>query len=49
MLELACIYYEVHSRFYPSDVYYEAMDELGEMAVAMGYTLNDLAKICTWS
>jgi len=51
MEELACLFCEVHNRFYSTStyVYCDAMDEVGEMASAMGYTMNDLAKVCTWS
>jgi hypothetical protein len=47
---LACLYYEVHSRFYrlDEDTYFDAMDEVGIMAHACGYSINDLAKIVTY-
>lgn len=52
MLELACLYVEVRHRFFSStslNTYCEAMREVGVMAAAMGYTLNDVAKICTYA
>jgi hypothetical protein len=47
MLELACLYYEVHRRFFTSPLatYNEAMGEVNSMAKALGYTINDLARI----
>jgi hypothetical protein len=51
MLELACLMVEVHRRFYscPLEVYLAAEGELSDMAWALGYTMNDLAKICTYA
>jgi hypothetical protein len=51
MMELACLYYEVHSRFYrlSLETYEEAMAEVNEMAKALGHTLNDLAKLVTYA
>jgi len=51
MLELACLYYEVHCRFFTSslETYNEAMVEVNSMAKALGYTMNDLAKIVTYA
>lgn len=45
--ELACLYYEVHNRFYDMDTvdYVKAMSEIAVLAHMLGYTLNDLAKI----
>jgi len=44
-IELACLYYEVHSRFYslPLDAYEDAMDEISRMAGNLNCNLNDLA------
>lgn len=49
MLELACLYGEVHRRFYQTSVekYCVAMGEVTKMAWALGYTVNDLAKVAT--
>ena len=51
MIELACLYYEVHCRFFTSslETYNEAMVEVNSMAKALGYTMNDLAKIVTYA
>jgi hypothetical protein len=51
MLELACLYYEVHCRSYSCslETYWEAMAEVNSMAKALGYTMNDLAKIVTYA
>lgn len=45
---LCHLYYVVHAQFYnlETDVYCDAMSELGTMAWANGYTINDLAKAC---
>ena len=50
-VELACLYYEVRSRFYslPIDTYCDAMSEVGNMAHACNLNLNDLAKIVTYT
>jgi hypothetical protein len=47
METLACLYYEVRSRFYKVSVddYCDACFEVDLMARSLGYTLNDLAKI----
>jgi len=51
MLELACLFCEVRQRFYQTPIgrYREAMFEIGKMAEAMGYTMNDLARIATYA
>jgi hypothetical protein len=51
MLELACLFFEVRQRFYSTSTerYCEAMEEVGKMAEAMGYTMNDLARIVTYA
>lgn len=50
-VELACLYYEVRSRFYslPLDTYCDAMTEVGNMARACNHNMNDLAKIVTYA
>ena len=49
--ELACLYYEVHSRFYElsQEKYSASMSEVGRLAHAAGYTINDLAQIVTYA
>ena len=42
--DLCCLYYEVHSRFYMN-----AMAEVGRLANAAGYTLNDVACLVTYA
>jgi hypothetical protein len=51
MIELACLFCEVRQRFYQTPIrrYREAMHEIGEMAEALGYTMNDLARIATYA
>ena len=46
-IELACLYYEVHSRFHslPIDTYCDAMDEISRMASKLSHNMNDLAKV----
>ena len=46
-IELACLYYEVHSRFYmlSLEAYEDAMDEISRMASNLNTNLNNLAKI----
>lgn len=51
LVTLACLFYEVHSRFYrlEMDEYYDAMTEVANIASSLGYTLNDLAKVAIYS
>jgi hypothetical protein len=51
MLELTRLFAEVRQRFYQTPIrrYREAMHEIGEMAEALGYTMNDLARIATYA
>ncbi len=50
-IELACLYHEVHSRFYslPIDAYGDAMNEIADMASKLNHNLNNLAKVVTYS
>ncbi len=51
LVTLSYLYYEVHSRFYKTDpvVYFNAMAEVSIIAYSIGYSLNDLAKVVTYS
>lgn len=51
LLELGCLYYEVHSRFFElgQEKYSAAMSEVGRLAKAAGYTINDLAQLVTYA
>jgi len=48
---LACLYYEVHSRFYKmtENDYCDAMHEVSVIADSLGYTINDLAKVVIYA